>query len=88
LAKNHFLKNRWLKDFHLKEKGCLTLFTMKQTIFFLLAITINHLYAQEKWSIAYPDDNFSEDALLDLRYLNEDEAGDNGFIQQSVDGEG
>jgi len=61
---------------------------MKQTIIFLLAITINHLYAQEKWSIAYPDDNFSEEALLDLRYLNEDQAGGNGFIQQSVDGEG
>lgn len=26
--------------------------------------------------------------MLDLRYLNEDEAGDNGFIRQSVDGEG
>ncbi len=36
----------------------------------------------------YPNDNFSEEALLDLRFLNEDEAGDNGFIQQSVDGEG
>ena len=61
---------------------------MKETIFFLLVMSFNNLYGQEIWDIAYPDDNFSDDALLDLRYLNEDQAGDNGFIQQSLDGEG
>jgi hypothetical protein len=38
------------------------------------------------WSFSYPGDNFTNDALLDLRYLNEKMAGENGFIQLSADG--
>ncbi|HYW95541.1 MAG TPA: hypothetical protein VE870_08145, partial [Bacteroidales bacterium] len=33
----------------------------------------------------YPIDNFTDDALLDLRYLNEDVAGEHGFITLSPD---
>lgn len=36
----------------------------------------------------YPGDDFKEDALLDLRYLNEDFAGQHGFIGLTEDGEG
>ncbi len=61
---------------------------------FLLIIFINALFfanvqAQEPrlgWSFSYPGDNFTDDALLDLRYLNENIAGENGFIKLSEDG--
>jgi hypothetical protein len=39
-----------------------------------------------KWDMTFPDDNFTEDAALDLRYLNEEVAGQNGFIKLSADG--
>lgn len=38
------------------------------------------------WSFDYPGDKFTDNALLDLRYLNEKTAGENGFIQLSSDG--
>lgn len=40
----------------------------------------------EGWSFQYSNDNFSNEALLDLRYLNEDVAGESGFISLSNDG--
>ncbi len=44
--------------------------------------------SQEKsWNFEYPGDAFTENALLDLRYLNEDYAGEHGFIGLSDDGE-
>jgi len=39
------------------------------------------------WEFIYPGDEFTEDALLDLRYLNESYAGEHGFIGLSEDGE-
>jgi len=41
---------------------------------------------KDGWSFTYPGDKFTNDALLDLRYLNEKTAGENGFIQLSADG--
>ena len=38
------------------------------------------------WSFSYPGDKFTDNALLDLRYLNEKVAGENGFIKLSEDG--
>jgi len=35
----------------------------------------------------YSQDNYSSEALLDLRYMNEDYAGQHGFIRLSADGE-
>lgn len=56
----------------------------------LLALVLNSgLKAQDPqsgWSFTFPGDEFTEDALLDLRYLNEKFAGENGFIQLSEDG--
>jgi len=40
------------------------------------------------WNISYDEDKFSDKALLDLRYLNEKTAGQNGFIKQTTDGRG
>lgn len=40
------------------------------------------------WNVFYDPDPFSDKALLDLRYLNEKTAGENGFIQRSADGRG
>lgn len=38
------------------------------------------------WNFEYQKDDFKPDALLDLRYLNEKEAGASGFIKLSSDG--
>ncbi len=38
------------------------------------------------WAFAPPDDRFTDDALLDLRYLNEEQSGERGFIKLSDDG--
>lgn len=59
--------------------------------FFLFSALMIHfsLIAQlpkEGWSFSYSGDNFTDDALLDLRYLNEKTAGENGFITLSADG--
>lgn len=39
------------------------------------------------WAFEYPGDAFTTEALLDLRYLNEDYAGEHGWIRLSQDGE-
>ena len=38
------------------------------------------------WALSVPSDNFSDNALLDLGYLNEVQSGENGFVQLSRDG--
>lgn len=40
----------------------------------------------ETWAFEPPVDTFSDDALLDLRSLNEDVAGQHGFVRLSEDG--
>lgn len=40
------------------------------------------------WAFDPPEDKFTEDALLDLRHLNEKVAGEKGFIALSEDGMG
>ena len=57
--------------------------------FFLNVVFIQVTDAQlpkNGWSFYYPGDSFTNDALLDLRYLNEDEAGESGFLKLSEDG--
>lgn len=41
----------------------------------------------DPWAFEYPGDSFTENALLDLRDLNESFAGEHGFIGLSDDGE-
>ncbi|MBK6286006.1 MAG: T9SS type A sorting domain-containing protein [Draconibacterium sp.] len=50
------------------------------------AIFSNAQLPADGWSFSYPTDKFTDNALLDLRYLNEKTAGENGFIQLSSDG--
>jgi hypothetical protein len=38
------------------------------------------------WAFTPPRDQFSPNALLDLRYLNEKVAGQSGFVRRSADG--
>ncbi len=57
-------------------------------IFFLFAYGLWSQNPQSGWSFEYPGDQFTEDAELDLSYLNEDLAGENGFIRLSPNGEG
>ncbi len=63
---------------------------MKQLVVAVLAVFfIAPTLAQSPangWNFSYPGDNFTNDALLDLRYLNEKTAGESGFIQLSTDG--
>jgi hypothetical protein len=56
----------------------------------VIAIISFNSFAQspaDGWSIIYPQDEFANDALLDLNYLNESEAGSSGFIRLSDNGE-
>jgi hypothetical protein len=62
---------------------------MKYLFLFMLLLTSAFSNAQlpsAGWSFSYPGDKFTDNALLDLRYLNEKVAGENGFIQLSPDG--
>ncbi len=47
---------------------------------------ITHGQIKGQWIIDYEEDSFSPEALLDLRYLNEVVAGENGFIRQTTNG--
>ncbi|MCK4376169.1 MAG: hypothetical protein KAX19_12595, partial [Candidatus Brocadiae bacterium] len=40
----------------------------------------------DSWAFSPPADPFTDDALLDLRYLNEDIAGETGLVRVSEDG--
>ena len=42
--------------------------------------------AEGRWAFQPPRDTFSQDALLDLRFLNEKVAGEAGFVTRSRDG--
>lgn len=54
---------------------------------FLLSCFFSNAQLPENgWSFSYPGDKFTNNALLDLRYLNEKVAGENGFIQLTSDG--
>lgn len=62
---------------------------MKYFFLFILLLTSTFSIAQlpsAGWSFSYPTDKFTDNAMLDLRYLNEKTAGENGFIQLSADG--
>lgn len=43
---------------------------------------------QNGWAFQIQPDPFDTSAMLDLSYLNERQAGENGFVQRSEDGEG
>ncbi len=61
----------------------------KKAIFIvpLIIVIISCNREPETWEFHYPGDSFTEEALLDLRYLNESYAGEHGFIGLSEDGE-
>ncbi|MBT7395518.1 MAG: hypothetical protein HN778_11850 [Prolixibacteraceae bacterium] len=57
--------------------------------FFLNILITNNGKAQNPglgWSFTYPGDNFTDAAMLDLHFLNDDIAGEKGFIKLSDDG--
>jgi len=61
---------------------------VKITFLALTYLFVNVCNAQTNlYNLTYPEDQFTEDAVLDLSYLNENVAGENGFIQLSQDGE-
>lgn len=45
------------------------------------------LDSANSWAFAQPVDPFTEDAVLDLRYLNEEQSGEGGFVRLSEDGD-
>jgi hypothetical protein len=59
-----------------------------QTILIVYLLTCSFALAQSSttWNVFYNEDTFAKDALLDLRYLNEKTAGENGFIKLAPDG--
>lgn len=59
-----------------------------KTVLYALVVCSFTLQGQNKkqWIVNYTQDPFSPEAMLDLRYLNEAEAGDHGFIKLSING--
>jgi hypothetical protein len=51
-----------------------------------LLLATHLVAAEETWPFAAKPDDFSPDALLDLRALNEKQSGEHGFIKLSADG--
>lgn len=45
------------------------------------------LWAAEPWSFEPQEDRFTDDAVLDLRFLNETRSGETGFVRLSADGD-
>lgn len=60
---------------------------MKYVFLLLFSFAANCIPAQT-WRVNYQPDTFDPNAMLDLRYLNETTAGQNGFIKLSADGKG
>lgn len=58
-----------------------------RTFAVFLSLPLVTFAAFQTWSFDPPVDSFGEEALLDLRHLNEAEAGQLGFIGLSPDGE-
>ncbi|WP_373496063.1 T9SS type A sorting domain-containing protein [Aquiflexum sp.] len=56
-------------------------------LIFILSWRVHAQSPAQGWSVMFPEDPFTDDALLDLRFLNEIEAGSTGFIGLSDDGE-
>lgn len=50
-------------------------------------IATNLVDPAQAWDFVPEPDTFSDDALLDLRYLNETAAGETGFIRRSANGQ-
>lgn len=46
----------------------------------------NRLDESNSWAFAAPSDSFTDAAELDLRYLNEQQSGQSGFVRLSEDG--
>lgn len=55
--------------------------------FFLLLLTASCQNNPQYWEFSYPGDDFSGEAMLDLSYLNEETAGETGFIGLDEEGE-
>ncbi len=53
----------------------------------LLAAAGGLVHAQDRWAFDPHPDEFSPEALLDLRYLNEKTAGENGFVRVDDNGD-
>lgn len=66
-----------------------TIFFCTCALFFTLGINVAPAQnPQQGWIFEPETDEFADDAMLDLSYLNEDMAGENGFVKLSADGEG
>ena len=59
---------------------------LRLTTLTLICIACSQVVAQSQWTFDPSADEFKEDAWLDLSYLNEEEAGQSGFIGLSNDG--
>jgi len=54
---------------------------------FLLSLALFAQDPQQGWVFEPESDTYTSEAMLDLSYLNEDVAGENGFVRLSGDGE-
>ncbi|HEX6890759.1 MAG TPA: T9SS type A sorting domain-containing protein [Chryseolinea sp.] len=56
------------------------------SIILLSLVKVATCQTKGQWIINYGEDEFAEEALLDLHYLNEGTAGENGFIRLAANG--
>ena len=59
------------------------------SVYVLLAALSGPLFAEDRegtWAFAPDEDAFTANAILDLRYLNEKQSGETGFVRLSKDG--
>ncbi len=55
------------------------------TLFAPFASAEEPLNEKNSWALSVPQDSFRADAMLDLRYLNEEYSGEHGFVRLSDD---
>lgn len=64
--------------------------TLQRSLFIVGCLSLTFVIGQsqgDEWEFVRKKDAFTDDALMDLRHLNESFAGENGYIQLSEDGE-
>ena len=59
---------------------------LRVLIFTTITAAETPLSESNSWAFALPTDPFTDDALLDLRFLNEQRSGESGFVRLSDDG--
>ena len=61
--------------------------TTRGAFFLALALSVSAAWGQERWAFEPESDAFSSESLIDLRYLNEEVAGQAGWVKTTEAGD-